>query len=64
MTFAEGLPQTGQDIRIKWGEGDWLDYGSLRTIRDIGQTPNESWLLSSTRYVNSVVRYYDQWELM
>lgn len=63
MTFAEALPQTGQKIRIKWGEGDWIDYGTLSSINEAGQVPNESWLLSSDRYQNSVVRYYDLWEV-
>ncbi len=63
MTFAEGLPTVGQNIRIKWGEGDWIGYGKLRSIRDVGQVPNETWLLSAeVIYQNSVVRFYDQWE--
>jgi hypothetical protein len=64
MTFAEGLPVVGQQIRIKWGEGAWLDYGKLRSIKEVGQVPNETWLLSAELfYQNSVVRHYDQWEL-
>jgi hypothetical protein len=64
MTFAEGLPVVGQQIRIKWGEGDWIDYGKLRSIRDVGQVPNETWLLSAeVIYQNSVCRFYDQWEV-
>lgn len=62
MTFGEGLPKSGDQIRVKWGEGDWIDYGTLRSIKDIGATPNETWILSSNRYQNSVVRYYDLWE--
>jgi hypothetical protein len=63
MSFGEGLPQAGQHIQIQWGEGDWIDYGTLRVIKDVGQIPNETWLLSSERYQNSVVRHYDQWEI-
>ena len=62
MTFGEQLPTVGQHIQIKWGEGEWLDYGKLRSIRDVGQVPNETWLLSAELiYQNSVVRHYDQW---
>lgn len=64
MTFAEGRPEVGQQIRIKWGSGDWIDYGTLRSIRDVGQVPGETWLLSATLiYQNSVVRFYDEWEI-
>jgi hypothetical protein len=64
MTFAEGLPTVGQEIRIKWGGGDWIDYGKLRSIRDVGGVPNETWLLSAEMiYQNSVCRFYDEWEL-
>jgi len=63
MTFGEQLPAVGQHIQIKWGEGDWIDYGKLRSIRDVGQVPNETWLLSAELiYQNSVVRFYDLWE--
>jgi hypothetical protein len=64
MTFGEGLPEIGQAIQIKWGEGDWLDYGLLSMINDVGETPEVTWLLSSDRYQNSVVRYYDLWEVI
>jgi hypothetical protein len=64
MTFGEEVPKVGQAIRIKWGEGDWIDYGTVSFINAVEQMdPNESWLLSSDRYVNSVVRYYDLWEI-
>jgi hypothetical protein len=64
MTFSEQLPVVGQHIQIKWGEGAWIDYGTLRTIKDVGQVPGETWLLSSQGiYQNSVVRHYDQWEI-
>lgn len=63
MTFGEEIPEVGQVIRIKWGEGEWIDYGALLSIKDAGSTPNVTWLLSSYRYQNSVVRYYDQWEI-
>jgi hypothetical protein len=63
MTFGEQLPTAGQHIQIMWGGGNWLDYGTLRVIKDVGQVPNETWLLSSDRYQNSVCRYYDQWEV-
>ena len=70
MTFGEGLPTVGQQIKIKWGgpagtfEVEWIDYGTLKSIQDIGQVSNESWLLTSDRYQNSVVRYYDLWEMV
>lgn len=63
MTFGEGLPMAGQQIKIKWGEGDWIDFGTLRIINEVPHDVGQSWLLSSERYQNSVVRYYDFWEV-
>jgi hypothetical protein len=45
------------------GRGRLTDYGKLRSIRDVGQVPNETWLLSQVIYQNSVCRFYDQWEV-
>ena len=61
MTFGDQIPAQGNHIRIKWREGEWLDYGVVIRIFPVGD--DKSWLISSEQYVNSVVRYYDEWEM-